>query len=334
MKNKFPKINYIGNKEQISNWICKRIPKDVETVFDAFSGGCSFAYEAKRKGYQVHTNDVLYINYLIGISLIENNKITLTEEDTNIIFSGKPKKGFMYKNYTNVHFFEDECMQLDRYRINIEKLKNKFKKSLALILLRRSMIRKMPYSRFNILWKKVIQLRDEEYSYNLYKRKRAYHNKSFKNHFEANLNDYNEAIFDNGNKNKAYYGNIFNNVDKVSADLIYLDPPYPGTMNDYFGFYSLLDNYALSKKTKKFKNNFMDRKLAIEEFDKLFSKLSHFKYWFISYNNQSYPNKTELYSLLKQHSKNVKIIEKDHVYKITGKEKKKKNKEILFVVKN
>ena len=33
------------------------------------------------------------------------------------------------------------------------------------------MIRKMPYSRFNISWEKVKQLRDEDYSYKHYKRK-------------------------------------------------------------------------------------------------------------------------------------------------------------------
>ena len=33
---------------------------------------------------------------------------------------------------------------------------------------------------------------------------------------------------------------------KVKADLIYLDPPYCGTMNDYYG-YNLLDEYIVSQ---------------------------------------------------------------------------------------
>jgi adenine-specific DNA-methyltransferase len=59
------------------------------------------------------------------------------------------------------------------------------------------MIRKMPYSRFNLNWAKITQLRDEEYSYKKYKRRRAYHNKSIKEHFIENLNAYNLAVFDN-----------------------------------------------------------------------------------------------------------------------------------------
>ncbi len=62
------------------------------------------------------------------------------------------------------------------------------------------MIRKMPYSRFNLNWDKIVQLRDEEYSYEKYKRRRAYHNQSFKFHFLKNLEEYNRAVFDNDKK--------------------------------------------------------------------------------------------------------------------------------------
>ena len=64
----------------------------------------------------------------------------------------------------------------------------------------RAMIHKMPYSRFTLNWDTIVQLRDEEYSYQKYKRKRAYHNESFKHHFLENVNEYNNAIFDNRKK--------------------------------------------------------------------------------------------------------------------------------------
>lgn len=37
--NKFPKINFIGNKEGIVSWICDHFPKDAFSLLDAFSGG-------------------------------------------------------------------------------------------------------------------------------------------------------------------------------------------------------------------------------------------------------------------------------------------------------
>ncbi len=330
----YPTVNYIGNKEKIAGWICDNFPKDATTIFDAFSGGGSLSYEAKMRGLEVYTNDILKINYHLSKALIENKKVLLTDSDMKLIFEGEPFEGFMYDNYSEIHFFPQECKELDLYRSNIEKLDCQYKKSLAFSLMRRAMIRKMPYSRFTIKWDKVVQLRDEEYSYEKYKRKRAYHNQSFKYHFLKNVDEYNSAIFDNDKNNIAYNDDVFNLLDKVKADIIYLDPPYAGTMNNYFGFYGMIDNYITSEKTKPFENNFRDKKTVIDLFDKLFSNLSNFKYWFLSYNNNSYPSKEILISLLGNYSDDISLIEKEHVYKITGKQNKKTNTELLFFIKN
>jgi adenine-specific DNA-methyltransferase len=331
---KLPNINFIGNKEKIATWISKHFPKDAESLFDAFSGGASISFEAKKKGMKVVSNDILYINYLIAKSLIENNGETLTKKDVETVFRGKPIKGFMYKNYANVYFYPKECMELDLYRKNIAKLPTVQKKAIALTLMRRAMVRKMPYSRFNIRWEKIVQLRDEEYSYSKYKRKRAYHNESFKKHFIDNLKEYQDALFDNGKKNKAFNMDAFDAIKKVKADIIYLDPPYAGTMNNYFEFYGAIDEYIKSKKLKPFKNNFIDRAKSLVLFEKLFSNLKNYKYWLLSYNNSSYPSKQELLKMIKKHAHSVKVVEKPHVYKITGKEKKEGNIEYLFIVDN
>jgi len=335
MHNKqYPKVNYIGNKEKLADWICDYFPKDADSVFDAFCGGSSIGYEAKKRGFRVLSNDVLKINHFVAKSLIENNSQTLDAKDLEILFSGEPLRGFMYKNYAEVFFFKEECMELDLYRKNIEKLSSEYKKTLAFTLIRRAMIRKMPYSRFNLNWDKIKQLRDEEYSYEKYKRKRAYHNESFKSHFLQNLDAYNNAVFDNEKENTAYNEDVFELLEKLHADVIYLDPPYTGTMNNYHGFYSLVDEYISSKKVKPFENNFREKKSALELFDKLFSKLSNYKYWFLSYNNNSYPSKEDLIQIISKYSKNIQVIEKPHNYQITGKDKKSTNTEYLFIVKN
>jgi adenine-specific DNA-methyltransferase len=149
-----------------------------------------------------------------------------------------------------------------------------------------------------------------------------------------NLENYNKAIFNNKKINIALNLDIYKAINKVNTDIIYLDPPYTGTMNDYYGFYGLIDNYISSKKIKRFKNDFIDKKKALSNFDRLFSKLKKFKYWYLSYNNQSYPTSRQIYKLLRKYSDNVKLIKKRHVYKITGKSKKQANTEYLFIVKN
>lgn len=84
------------------------------------------------------------------------------------------------------------------------------------------------------------------------KEKKSYHNESFKSHFIKNLSDYNNAIFDNNQKNEVYNDDIFNLLDKIKADIIYLDPPYTGTMNNYFGFYGLIRDFYLTSINRKY----------------------------------------------------------------------------------
>ena len=52
LSKKLPKINFIGNKEKIAEWICNFFPKKDLRVFDAFSGGASVSFEAKKRGYK------------------------------------------------------------------------------------------------------------------------------------------------------------------------------------------------------------------------------------------------------------------------------------------
>ena len=332
--NSYPKVNFIGNKEKLSKWICDHIPIGSKSIFDAFSGGCSISYESKKRGYKVYSNDVMNVNFHLAKALIENNSEKLETQDIESIFSGNSIKGFMYNNYSNKFFFPDECMELDLYMKNIKQIKSSYKRSLAFSLLRRSMIRKMPYSRFNIKWEKIKQLRDEDYSYKKYKRKRAYHNQTFKFHFLSNLEDYNNAIFDNGMDNLVFNKNIFDIIDNVEADVIYIDPPYSGTMNNYYKFYGLVDNYISGKIIDPFENNFIDKEKTISLFNNLFSKLRNFKYSILSYNSSSFPGKGELIKIIKQYSKKIDVIEKQHNYQITGKEKKQKNTEYLFIIEN
>ena len=330
----YPKVNYIGNKEKILKWISSLIPVDAKTFLDVFCGGCSVGYMAKEKGLTVFSNDILKINYYIALALIENNTQRIDKNELETIFSGEPIEGFMFENYANHFFFPNECKDLDLIRNNILKFKDKYKKALAFTLMRRAMIRKMPYSRFTIKWEKVKELRDEEFSYAKYGRRRAYHNQSFQFHFENNLKEYNDAVFDNGKENKAYNLDVFEAIEKIDADVIYLDPPYAGTMNDYFSFYGLLDEYIEGKVLKPFENNFIDKKTIITQFDTLFSKLGKYKYWMLSYNSRSNPTKEELLSLLSKYSENVTVHEMPYAYRVTGKEKKQKDIEYLFVIEN
>ncbi|MDA7997606.1 MAG: DNA adenine methylase [Nitrosopumilus sp.] len=327
----FPTVNFIGNKEKIAPWILDRLG-DGGTLADVFSGGSSVGFEAKRRGFAVRSNDIMRVNYLIAKALVENRSVTLDGGDVDAIFSGAPRKGFMYRNYSRRAFYPRECMELDGYRRKILGLPSPYKRALAFALMRRSMIRKMPYSRFTIPWGKVVQLRDEEYSYRMYGRGRGYHNMSFRDHFEADLDAYNDAVFDNGEDCRAHNSDVFMFLSRGRGDVAYIDPPYMGSMSDYHGFYGAVDDYVLSRRTGPFRNDFGRRSSIVSMLERLFRALGGYRVWALSYNNNSFPPRSVILSLLGRHRGSVSVFRRRHNYQVSGSAMKSRNVEYLFVL--
>lgn len=54
----------------------------------------------------------------------------------------------------------------------------------------------------------------------------------------------------------------------------------------------------------------------------------------LSYNSKANPTKEELLNIIYKFTTNVKVFEMPYAYKVTGKEKKQKDVEYLFLVKN
>jgi adenine-specific DNA-methyltransferase len=71
---------------------------------------------------------------------------------------------------SNRLYYDYEVRELAKMIFISKKLKG-YEKYLFLSLIRRAMIRKIPYSRMNVPWEQIVKLRDEKYSYEKYKRK-------------------------------------------------------------------------------------------------------------------------------------------------------------------
>lgn len=328
---KYPKVNFIGNKEKIANWIISEFPLNEGTVLDVFCGGCSVAYALKSKGYNIIANDILYANYVIAKALISNQTNRLPKDifntnfDSNSFIKIREKISFL----ENKLYFPNEIDELASLIAISENFDNS-QKYLFLSLLRRAMIRKLPYSRMNIKWSKIQQLRDEEYSYNKYKRKRAYHNESFRYHIEDNITAYNYAIFKSGECDVFNY-DALECAEKISnVDITYLDPPYPSTMNNYDAFYGLFDDMFSKRKQH---TDFTDKSTFIKNLNNLIERLKDkTKYIILSQNTKVKPGLYEIKNLLLKYGK-VEIREKKHNYQVTGKDNKNSSKELLFILK-
>ena len=329
---KFPKINYIGNKKKISPWILDNLPIKEGIFLDLFSGGGAVSYEAKKRGFEIIGNDILYSNYILNKAIIENNFIKLEDKDflVNIPIKLIEKK-YVEINFLNeVLYYKNEVLELAKYLCVAETYKS-YKKFMMLSLIRRAMIRKLPYSRMNIPWKQIIKLRDEEYSYEKYGRKRAYHNKSFKELIFEDLDNYNNAIFFNGLNHKIYNLDYKKLIKKIEfVDLIYLDPPYPSTMNKYSDFYGMYDKMLDKEKIKY--TNLTSKDTFLNEIEKLLKNVvEKTKFVVLSLNDNVKPSVEEFVKIFEKYGV-VSVLNKKHQYKVTGKKNKNLSKEILIIL--
>lgn len=332
--NMYPKINYIGNKEKIAEWIVQNLPIKTGTILDLFSGGCSVSYKMKQSGFQVLSNDVLYSNFCLSKSFIENknDKLYFTPKADELKQFYSKTKYSEIKWLVEKLYFEHEVKELVCL-INYATTLQEYQNFIFLSLLRRSMIRKIPYSRMNIKWSEIVRLRNEELSYEKYGRRRAYHNITFLEHIYQNLNQYNNAIFDNGKQNLSFNLDCINMIENLGeVDLIYIDPPYPSTMNNYHKFYGEFD-IMLKKNIEKY-TDFTNKDMFLSNLKLIFQLAKNkTKCIVISINNNSKPNCDDVIEQVKGLVAETSILNTTHLYKVTGKENKNKTSEILLIFK-
>lgn len=343
----FPQPQYLGSKYHLLDWITKYIPNDVKTTLDAFGGSQSVAYRFKELGYRTFTNDFLYSQVCIGDALISNSSDILTEEDINHLFEGNKNEkryNLVDKNFKGLFFNEEDSKILDSFRSNVDYYfkRNLNKKALALTVMDRAMTRKVTMGHF-------AHTKALEYASNPDRVKR---NKSLivpiKELFLELVEEYNDAVFDNGENNLSYWGNILEilpSVIKKNVDLVYFDPPYCGSHPDYQSFYHVLESYccnweegmidyvnSIHRYEPKRYSGFDKKKEVINNFNKLFELSKDIPYWLISYNDGSYPDEDTFIEMIKQY-KNVEVEKYEYKNSRGGKGSVKGRNELLFVCK-
>lgn len=331
MTTKYPKVNYIGNKEKLVTWLVDNFPIAGGIVLDAFSGGCSVSYELKKRGYEVITNDVLYSSFVVAKSIIENKDEQLGEEEIkkalSIQITSEVRE--QYSWIENKLYFSEEVDELVKL-VEYSKSLDHNKKYIMQSLIRRAMIRKLPYSRMNVPWNNIVKLRDEDYSYEKYGRRRAYHNVPFSQHILENLSSYNASVFDNGLNNTSHQEDILKLADTIkSVDLVYLDPPYPGTMNKYKSFYGSFDRLfgkEISYMDLTRRETFLETMLEVVRVFK-----NKTRYIVLSLNSNSTPSISEISEAFSEFG-TIEVIERKHNYQVSGKKNKNNNLEQLLIL--
>lgn len=333
------KTNYLGSKQKITPHIIALTPKDVNVVFDGFGGSNIVAYEYKKKGKKVYTNDKLRYSYHIARAIIENNKEKLSEHDIDILLKeDKHHPTFVQRNFKGVFFTPGILNEIDSIRYNCDKMSG-YKRDIALFALAKTTIQAKPFSKFTYTKKtKGVEIR-----YRNLKNVRQ-----FKKKFRDNVHEINGLVFDNGKENKAFCGDINKTLKKLKnkkIDLAYFDPPYVtqfSTVNyekDYHFIEGLLTNWKNKKIMRKsmvkaYKiNPEVTQKNIQSFFENFMSNSKHIPSVIVSYRDKANPTEKEIKKIIKKSGKkNLKIKKINHRYCVSIKYPDASNaKEYLFL---
>lgn len=302
-------MRYIGNKENILENIYDILQANGvkgKTFFDFFAGTANVGRFFKSKGYQVSSSDILYLSYCLQKAYIENNSESKFEKLLNslpwknikTLFSSPIEtvasylnslegvEGFIYKNYTpagtkdlsqqRMYFINENGKKIDAIRRQIENWKND------------DLISETEY--FVLL---ACLIETIGFYSNIAGVYAAFHKKwDFRALRPLELRTI--QFVDNKKKNTVYNDDSMNLLDKIDADILYLDPPY--NERQYAPNYHILETIAKYDEPKlrgvtgmrdysSQKSRFCNPTTALEDLDRI-AKTAKYKFLVLSYNSE------------------------------------------------
>jgi adenine-specific DNA-methyltransferase len=318
---KIYRLNYIGSKFQLLDWIEEQIKEKTgwasfkdKVVGDLFSGTGIVSYHFRKKGAITVSNDAeLYssiITHAFALSDYNDTCKSFIEKIQKELDEGKNKVGYITRNYSpyeeceRMFFTVENAMKIDyiSQRISDENFsENDYKFVLASLLLSADNVSNVP----------------------------AVYGCYLKN-FKAKATKPLKLEPIHTNKIKCKDGSVVYNKDVVSTssenkklNLAYLDPPY--NERQYSKNYFPLNMIALSPEEQEkqpplkgktgipencFLSPFCKKGQVENAFDTIFSNINT-EWLFMSYNSESIVSKERLIDIMKKYGE-VSVIEKDY----------------------
>ena len=280
-------MNYIGSKYSLLEFIHETISKvtgytdnDKFIFADLFAGTGVVGSSYRKQGCYVISNDIQYYSYVLNKFNIEN-KTSGDYELLDYLNNLDGVEGFIYNNYClgsgseRSYFSDNNGKKCDAMRIELERL---FKSG------------KIDEETYYCFLASLINSIDKyANTASVYGAFLKHIKKSAQKEFKLEF-----LPFIDGVKGKVYNENVNDLIQKVSGDVLYLDPPY--NARQYCTNYHLLetiskyDNPQIKGKTglreySNQKSKYCSKRTIENEFEDLISS-AKFKYIFLSYNNE------------------------------------------------
>lgn len=279
---KTTKINnrrYLGNKYKLLDFIKSTIAAEcqgINTVADIFAGTGSVASAFTDK--KLITNDILYFNYICHVAWFGSQKYNEPKIEALVCYYNlaQPREeNYMSENFSNTFFSAEDCRKIGFIREDIEKRYNAGEINARE---RAILITSLLYA--------MDKIANTCGHYDAYIK-----GATFEKHLELTLP---LASNENNQNNQCYNEDANKLVERIEADLVYIDPPY--NSRQYCDAYHLLENVArwekpavtgvaLKMDRRKLKSDYCTSSAA-KAFEDLVSKIKA-KYILLSYNNMA-----------------------------------------------
>ncbi len=322
--------NYIGSKQKLVDWIWKATPEAAKSAVDAFSGSSVVGYMYKSKGLAVHSNDRLRYCFHIARAIVENDSVTLSNEEIEILLTDHgDAKDFVRKHFGGLYFEPGVHKLIDIVRSNADKLSG-YKKDIALFALGKTCITaKGGFGHFGTTKKQ-----DD----------RADSPSEFKERFAKNCQRIGALVFKGEKECKASHGDTRKRLGEIKADVAYFDPPYATqfSQTNYERAYHFIEGLMTWWEGKEIQTDSKTRQYKIGTevtqsnargfFEEFLSAAKHIPHWIISYRDQAFPTEAEIKKIVAQNGKSSRMKTREHQYHISaGHGENSLAKEHLFV---
>ncbi len=293
-------MNYIGSKRRLSSFLFETIAQSVgrleDKIFcDIFAGTGIVGRTFKSKVAKVISNDLEYYSYVLNRNYIQNHRPIAYEDILERLNRLPGKKGFIYRHYSleggsgRNYFSGENAARIDAIRQEVERYREDEDLYFFLLASLLESLDKVSntasvYGSFLKHLKPTAQARLQ---------------------LEPALYEYNT------HSHEVYHEDSNRLIEKISGDILYLDPPYNG--RQYGANYHLLNTIATydtnftpkgktGTRTDYNRSMYCKTKKVHSSFEHLI-KHAKFRYIFLSYNNEGMVSQKELQEILKRYGR-------------------------------
>jgi adenine-specific DNA-methyltransferase len=342
-------MRYIGSKAGVIDFLVKNIqlcanPKENKTFADLFAGTTVVSRCFKKLGYKIISNDYMAFSFVLQNAYIKINsepnfsnlKTLGLKNYVDVIKklnSLKPIKGFFFNNYCNKgtknkefqrnYFLSENACKIDAIMLKIKNWK------------KMNLITKNEESALRTsLLEAIIKVSNISGTFG------AFLKKDDPRKFKPLLLEPIKFI-ESDEMHKCNNKDIFEIIDVVSGDILYLDPPY--NQRQYPPYYHMLETVSLDDNPdiygKTGRRHYEDKLspfcMKSEVFDAMYNLIerANFEHIFLSYNTEGLLSLRKITSILTDFGEVKMFFQSQRRFKSNSNgESPKSLKEVLFYV--